>query len=162
MRLDGDTEDDRPADEPAFKGQQRVGRVGNRVPLVLAAPHGIHRATVRRLKPSSPPNTGFVAVEDELTGAKNVQPPAQRFGRRHKSEIEVAGVQQLLIPLEHQRIMFKAAIVENHPAPNSVLDPSIFTSTAAPNSSIRASTVAVRRRLNTRVFQLDGTGNSTS
>lgn len=80
MRLDGEAENHRPVDQAAFQGQQRMGRIRNRVAFILAAPHGIHCATKGRLEPTGPPDAGFVAIEGQLAAPKDAQPTTERFG----------------------------------------------------------------------------------
>lgn len=80
MRLDGEAENHRPVDQAAFQGQQRMGRIRNRVAFILTAPHGVHGTTKRRLEPASPPHPGFVAIECQLAIPKDAQPTTERFG----------------------------------------------------------------------------------
>lgn len=50
------------------------------VAFILATPHGIHRAAKGRLKPTRPPDPGFVAIEGQLAAPEDAQPPTERFG----------------------------------------------------------------------------------
>lgn len=80
MRLDGEAEDHRPVDQAAFQGQEGVRSIRNGMAFILATPHGIHRAAKGRLKPTRPPDPGFVAIEGQLAAPEDAQPPTERFG----------------------------------------------------------------------------------